>query len=56
MPYSAHSLLANMAMDSQSTNEALTHWRALLPHLDPSSVEYQSINMMVEGFAQKPVT
>lgn len=46
-PYSAHSLLANIAMDNLEYRVAIVHWEALLDALPENSRERQPIQMMI---------
>jgi len=48
MPYSAHSLLANIAMDNQDNAQAVYHWKALLDNVPKHTDEYQAIQMMIK--------
>jgi cytochrome c-type biogenesis protein CcmH len=50
MPYSAYSLLANIAMDNHQPELARAHWLALLPYLPPDSPEAQQVRAMLIGF------
>lgn len=51
MPYSAHSLLANIAMDQGETQLARTHWKALLRFIPKDSPEALEIKKLIDSTA-----